>query len=76
MCDYKIRLRMAEVKEFVERASACDFDIDVSYNHLTVDAKSILGVLALDLKQILTVRCNGYNEDFAQYLNTKYAMAC
>ena len=76
MMDYKIRLRMGEVKEFVERASACDFDIDVSYNHLTVDAKSILGVLALDLKQILTVRCNGYNAEFADYLNTKYAMAC
>ena len=75
MSEYKIRLQSSEVKDFVTRASACDFDIDVSYNHLTVDAKSILGVLAMDLRQILTVSCNGYNADFDNYLTGKYAVA-
>ncbi|MCR5283220.1 MAG: HPr family phosphocarrier protein [Lachnospiraceae bacterium] len=75
MSEYKIRLQSSEVKDFVTRASACDFDIDVSYNHLTVDAKSILGVLAMDLRQILTVSCNGYSAEFENYLAGKYAVA-
>ncbi|MBD9002273.1 MAG: HPr family phosphocarrier protein, partial [Coprococcus catus] len=40
-------------KEFVKAASECDFDIDVRYNRFLVDAKSILGVLSMDLGQIL-----------------------
>ena len=76
MSVYKIMLRNDEVKDFVSRANRCDFDIDVSYNHLTVDAKSILGVFAMDLKQILTVTCNGFNADFDRYLTSKFAAAC
>ena len=38
-----------EVKEFVNTAGLCDFDVDVFYNHFVIDAKSILGVLSLDL---------------------------
>ena len=34
MLEHKIKLQISEVKDFVARASACDFDIDVSYNHL------------------------------------------
>ena len=64
-----------EVQEFVKEASKCDFDIDISYNRYTVDAKSILGVLALDLRQVLTVRCNGYDPEFENYLG-KFALAC
>ena len=75
MTQHKIFLRHDEVKEFVKRASACDFDIDISYNHYKVDAKSILGVLALDFRQALTVCCHGYDEGFEKYLG-KYAMAC
>ncbi len=75
MSEHKIRLQSSEVKDFVARASACDFDIDVSYNHFIVDAKSILGVLALDLRQILTVSCNGYSPEFEQYLTEKVAAA-
>ncbi|MBR4759646.1 MAG: HPr family phosphocarrier protein [Lachnospiraceae bacterium] len=74
MREHKIKLSKEEVKDFVIRASKCDFDIDVSYNHITVDAKSILGVLALDLRQILTVSCNGYSADFEKYLTSKVAM--
>ena len=38
-----------EAKRFVTEASRCDFDVDVFYNRFTNDAKSILGVLSLDL---------------------------
>ena len=46
----KIRLSsVADAKEFVRRAVECDFDVDVFYNRVIIDAKSILGVLSLDL---------------------------
>ena len=76
MREHKILLDKNDVKEFVTMAGKCDFDIDVSYNHITVDAKSILGVLALDLRQILTVSCNGYSDDFEKYLSSRCAMVC
>ena len=40
----KISLGPVEARELVKIASKCDFDIDISYNRYTVDAKSILGV--------------------------------
>lgn len=70
-----IRLSFDEVKDFVETASRCDFDIDISYNHYTVDAKSILGVYGLDLTKVLTVDCNGYCAEFDRYLQS-LAVAC
>ena len=35
-------------------AGKCDFDIDVFYNRIIIDAKSILGVLSMDLTRVLT----------------------
>lgn len=75
MMQRKIMLRPSEVKAFVNAASKCDFDVDVSYNRYVVDAKSIVGVLGLDLTQVLTVTCNGYDSEFEQYLN-RLAVAC
>ena len=75
MTERKIMLRLDEVKDFVDAASRCDFDIDIFYNRYSVDAKSILGVMGLDFRQPLTVRCNGYSEEFDSYLN-RFAMAC
>lgn len=70
-----IRLSFDEVKDFVEAASRCNFDIDIAYNHYTVDAKSILGVYGLDLTRVLTVNCNGYSAEFDKYLQS-LAVAC
>ena len=67
---YKIMLRPDEVKDFVAAASRCEFEIDICYNHYTVDAKSIVGVLGLDLSRILTVTCHGYDEEFDRTLKT------
>ena len=61
---------LAEAKRFVEEATRCDFDIDVFYNRIIIDAKSILGVLSLDLTRILTVQFNGENQGFEEYLET------
>ncbi|MCI8614658.1 HPr family phosphocarrier protein [Parablautia intestinalis] len=75
MMQRQIRLKLDEVKDFVITASRCDFDIDVSYNRFTVDAKSIVGVLGLDLNRPLTVAYNGYNLEFEKMMN-RLALAC
>lgn len=75
MMERKIRLTPGEVAHFVEVARKCDFDIDIAYNRYSVDAKSILGVLALDMRQELTVTCHGYSEEFDKLLRS-YAIAC
>ena len=72
---HKIMLRPEEVKEFVAKAAKCSFDVDIFYNRYIVDAKSILGVLGLDLRKELTVRVHGYDEEFEKYLS-KFALAC
>lgn len=64
----RIKLRPSEVRDFVAVATKCDFDIDISYNRYTIDAKSIVGVLGLDFTKLLTVRYNGYNEAFESFL--------
>lgn len=75
MMQHRIKLRVDEVKDFVSAACKCDFDIDIAYNRYVVDAKSIVGVLGLDLNQILTVTCNGYDPEFEKYLN-HFSIAC
>lgn len=72
---HKIMLRPEEVKEFVAAASNSSCDIDIFYNRYVVDAKSILGVLGLDLRKVLTVAVNGYDPDFEAYIG-KFAIAC
>ena len=75
MRTHKIKLRLDEVNHFVAVATGCDFDIDISYNSFVVDAKSIVGVLGLDLNQVLTVSYDGYNAEFEALLN-RFAIAC
>ena len=63
-----------EVEEFVKAASKCDFDIDIFYNRVIIDAKSILGILSMDLTRVLTVTCHGEDHEFDRFLQ-KYAVA-
>ncbi|MDD7219253.1 MAG: HPr family phosphocarrier protein [Blautia sp.] len=75
MISRKIKLNATEdVQEFVKAASKCDFDVDVYYNRILIDAKSILGVLSLDLNRVLTVDCHGENKEFNRTLQ-KFAVA-
>ena len=57
-----------DAKMFVAAATQCDFDIDVYYNRVVIDAKSILGVLSLDLRNVLTVQYDGENDAFEAFL--------
>ncbi len=64
MKERKIRLAVDDAGEFVKTASRCDFDIDIFYNRVIIDAKSILGVLGLDFSQVLTVKYGGDDREF------------
>ncbi len=64
MKERKIRLAADDAGEFVKTASKCDFDIDIFYNRVIIDAKSILGVLGLDFSQVLTVKYGGEDGEF------------
>ena len=63
-----IRLNLSEVADFVSAATKCNFDVDIQYNRYVVDAKSILGVIGLDLTKPLTVEYRGYDKSFEQFL--------
>jgi phosphotransferase system HPr-like phosphotransfer protein len=70
----KIKLTsIMDVKEFVTVAGDCDFDINIFYNRVVIDAKSILGVLSLDLSKALTVEYEGYDRAFEEILDAKDA---
>ena len=64
MKECRIMLNMYDASEFVQKASKCDFDIDIFYNRFVIDAKSILGVLGLDFSKPLTVKYRGENREF------------
>ena len=64
-----VMLDPCKVKDFVDAATKCDFDVDVYYNRYVVDAKSILGVFGLDLTQPLTVEYRGHDQNFESFLD-------
>ena len=70
----QIKLNPQQAKEFVTTSSKCDFDIDVFYNRVIIDAKSMLGVLGLDFTKTLTVQYQGYDSNFEQMID-KFAVA-
>lgn len=71
----QIKLSKTEdVQEFVNAATKCDFDIDIFYNRMIIDAKSILGILSMDLTKVLTVKCHGEDKDFNKAI-AKFAVA-
>ncbi len=63
-----------EVETFVNAAGQCDFEIDIMYDHIYVDAKSFLGVIGLGFKKDLTVKYFGENAKFEKTLKN-YAVA-
>ncbi|MGI6279256.1 MAG: HPr family phosphocarrier protein [Acutalibacteraceae bacterium] len=59
MLEKYIRLKsIDDVKKFVEIASSKDYDITLESDKYIVDAKSIIGVLSLDLTKPLKVVAN------------------
>ena len=46
----------------------------IYYNRFLIDAKSILGILSMDLTKVLTVECHGESKEFDRTLK-KFAVA-
>ena len=64
-----IRLKeIQDVHEFVKLADACDFDVNIGYDRISIDAKSIVGVMGLDLGRPLRVDYDGKDEALAEFL--------
>ncbi len=63
-----IRLTKEDIKDFVNGANKCDFDIDIGYNRFVVDAKSIIGVFNLDFTHVLKVTYSTKDEEFERLL--------
>ena len=75
MVERKVIFQNSEdVEDFVKAAGQCDFDIDILYDHIYIDAKSFLGVLGLGLRRNLTVQYFGENAIFENILEN-YAVA-
>lgn len=70
MEEKRIRLNgLEEVKELVGAAERCDFDVDIYYRHFDFDAKSIIAILGMDLRQSLVVKYDGKDECLESVLN-------
>lgn len=65
-----IKLNSVEdIKTFVRAAENCPFDIDVNYNRVYIDGKSFLGLMGMDLNQILRVQFSGSDAAFEAMLD-------
>lgn len=47
-----------ELVSFVNKAENCDFDVDVCYNHLVIDGKSLMGVMNVGLGKTVEIVCH------------------
>lgn len=50
---------VADVSKFVHVVSKYDADVDLYCGSYCVDAKSILGIMTIDLRNQMWVTCNG-----------------
>ena len=64
-----------DAKDFVAAETKCELDIDVFYNRVVIDAKSLLVVMSLDLTRVLTVEYSGENKEFEAFLDRTAAKA-
>ena len=63
-----------KVKSFVNDITKFDYDFDLVSGRYVIDAKSILGILSMDLTRELTVRCYGESKRFNEVI-AKFAVA-
>ncbi len=74
MTTMKIRLStINDVKDFVNAVTLCDYDVDLVSGKYVIDAKSIMGILSLDLAQpvnmvVHTDECGGFVEQIKKFI--------
>lgn len=66
MISYSVCLRDSDnVKKFVSIVDKLDYDVDLLDGSVVVDAKSLIGVMTIDLSEKLELRLHTDNEDKA-----------
>lgn len=68
----KIRIKfndVADVNKFVHLVSKYDADVDLYCGSYCVDAKSILGIMTIDLRNQMWVICNGDQAEKERLMN-------
>ncbi len=60
-------------RTLVGTAENCDFDIDLNFGNIRVDAKSIVGVMSLDLRKPWHISYNGADEALEGFINEHLA---
>ncbi len=69
MLTRKIRLKTVDdVRVFVQAADRCSFDVNILNDETKIDAKSIMGVMSLDLTRALVVICEGEDAELERVL--------
>ena len=63
---------IADIRDFVNLVTACDFEVDLASGRYVVDAKSIMGIFSLDLMNPLTMTvhsddCDDFMAKIAKY---------
>ncbi len=57
MTSRQIKLNAVEdVQALVNAAERCSYDVDIFYNRVIIDARSFLGILSMDLRNIMTIK--------------------
>ena len=71
MYSKKIRLTdLPGIHEFARLADSCEFDVNIGYDRVLIDGKSIVGLMGLDLGRRLHVTFEGENEALQQFCET------
>lgn len=71
MTEFKVKLAsVADVRDFVQAASMHRCDIEVVSGRYNIDAKSIMGLVSLDLNRPLNVQFRGSDEMAADFLTS------
>lgn len=69
MLERKIRFNVVDdIAEFVRAAEKCEYEVAVISNTVSLDAKSIIGVMSMDLSDGLTVQYRQEDRDIETVL--------
>ena len=72
--DFKVNLnRVSQIKRFVQAAMSMECDIDIISGRFVIDAKSIMGLFALDLSNDVYVHLHTKDPDVVRTFKDKIA---
>ena len=57
---------ISDIRDFVSITFKYDFEMDISSDRYVVDAKSLMGIISLDLSKPVTLKV--YSEDCEEFL--------